>query len=90
MFVLFCHVMYECFVCVLYAYIMYLCICISVCVYIYVWESVCRYACVYLCVGTLFYLYKSYLFNWLFCRYLGCYLLVWHCYLGCIYCGILF
>ena len=81
MYVLFCHVMYGCFVCVLYAYIcMYLCTCIFVCVNIYVCESVCRYACVYL----LFYLYKSYLFNCLSCRYLGCYLSVWHCYLGSI------
>ena len=79
MFVLFCHVMYGCFLCILYAYTcMYLCICIFVCV------SVQIYACVYVCVGTLFYLYKSYLFNCLSCRYLVCYLLVWHCYLGSI------
>ena len=81
MYVLFCHVMYGCFVCVLYAYIcMYLCTCIVVCVNIYICESVCRSACVYL----LFCLYKSYLFNCLFCRYVGCYLLIWHCYLGSI------
>ena len=35
MYVLFCHAMYGCFECVLYAYIcMYLCICILVCVYV--------------------------------------------------------
>ena len=63
---------------------MCLCICIFVCVYIYVCASVRVYACVYVCAGTLFYLYKSYLFKCLSCRYLGCYLLVWHYYLGSI------
>ena len=57
-------------------------ICIFVCVYICV--SVRIYACVYVFVGTRRYLYKSYLSNCLSCRYLGCYLLVWHCYLGSI------
>ena len=32
------------------------------------------YAFVYVCVSTHFCLYKSYLFNCLSCRYLGCYL----------------
>ena len=53
MYVLFCHVLYECFVCILYAYIcIYLCICIFVCVYIYVCSSVYIYASLYVCVGT--------------------------------------
>ena len=59
----------------MYMYIgmcVYICICIYVCI------------CLCLCVGTLFYLYKSYLFECLSCRYLGCYLLVWHCYLGSV------
>ena len=63
---------------------MYLCICIFVCEYIYVNASVCVCACVYVCVGKLFYLYKSCLIKCLFCRYLGGYLVVWHCYLGSI------
>ena len=49
--------------------------------YIYVCSSVYIYASLYVCVGTHFCLNKSYLFNCLSCRYLGCYLLVWHCYL---------
>ena len=53
-------------------------------VYIYVCSSVYIYASVYVYVGTHFCLYKSYLFNCLSCRYLGCYLSVWHCYLGSI------
>ena len=82
---LFCCVMYRCFVCIWYAYIcMHLCISIFVCVYIYVRAPVYIYACVYVCFRTHFYLYKSYLFNCLSCRYLDCYLLVWHCYLGSI------
>ena len=85
MYVLFCHVMHGCFLYILYVYIcVYLCICIFVCVYIYVYASVCVYGCVYVCVGTLFYLYKSYLFKCLSYRYLGCYSVVWHCYLGSI------
>ena len=79
--VLFCHVMYGCFVCILYAYIcLCLCICIFVCVYIYVCASVHIYICVYVYAGTHYYLYKS----CLSCRYLGCYLLVWYCYLDII------
>ena len=85
MYVVFCHAMYGCFVCILYAYMcMNLCICIFVCVYIYVCASVHICGCVCVCVGTHFCLYKRYLFNSLSCRYLGCYLLVWHCYLGII------
>ena len=53
MYVLFCHVMYGCFLCILYAYVcMYLCICVFIFVYIYVCVSVHVYACVYVCVGT--------------------------------------
>ena len=64
--VLFCHVMYGCFVCILYAYIcMYLCICI-LCIFVYVYINVCAsvqiYTFVYVCAGTHCYLYKSYLF----------------------------
>ena len=74
-YVLFCHVIYGWFLCMLYAYIcMYLCISIFVCVYICVCASVHIYACVYVCVGTLFYLYKSYLFRCLSGRYLDIYL----------------
>ena len=53
---------------------MYMYICMSVCVMILV--------SMYVCVGTLFYLCKGYLFKCLSCTYLGCYLVVWHCYLG--------
>ena len=63
---------------------MYLCICIFVCVHIYVYAYVHIYACVYVCVGTHFCLHKSCLFSCLSRRYLGCYLLVWHCYVGSI------
>ena len=73
------------FVCILYAYIcIYLCICIFVCVYFYVSSSVYIYASLYICVGTHLCVYKSYLFNCLSCRYLGCCLSGWHCYLGSI------
>ena len=87
---------FICFVCILYVYIcIYLSICIFLCVYIYeyfiyMYICMCVYVCVficaslYVCVGTHFCLYESYLFNCLSCRYLGCYLSVWHCYLGSI------
>ena len=60
--------------------------------YVYVYLYVCIYVCLsvykdaslYVCVGTHFCLHKIYLVNCLSCRYLGCYLSVWHCYLGCI------
>ena len=46
MYVLFCHAMYGCFECVLYAYIcMYLCICILVCMY------ACAHICLSLCMS---------------------------------------
>ena len=93
-----CYVLscFVCFVCILYVYIcififMYICmcvyiyvsrICIFVCVYIYICIFICASLCV--CFGTNFCLYKSYIFNCLSCRYLGCYLLVWHYYLGSI------
>ena len=81
MYVMFCHVLY-----VLYVYCMY----IHVYIYLYVYLYECVYICIficgslYVCVGTYFCLYKSYLLNCLSCRYLGCYLSVWHCYLGSI------
>ena len=80
--VLFCHVMYGCFVCILYAYIcMYLCICIFVCVYIYACASVQYiFVSMYVLVHTVICIKV----NCLSCRYLGCYLLVWHCYLSSI------
>ena len=43
-----------------------------------------RISLCHVCVGTLFYQYKSYLFKCLSCRYLGCYLVVWLCYLGSV------
>ena len=82
MYVLFCHVLYECFVCILYAYMcIYLCICIFVCVYIYVcftymYICMCVYICMFICVHICFSLcmcwykfclYKSYLFNCFSC-----------------------
>ena len=93
MYVLFCHVIYGCFVCILYVCIyiyiyiyiyIHIYIYIYIYIYVYVCASVCIYACVYVCVGTLSYLCKSYLFKCLSSRYLGCYLVVWHCYLGSI------
>ena len=93
-FVMFC--MFGVYTVCIYMYIsmyMYICICVYifmfyvyVCLYvcIHVCLSVYIYASLYVCVGTHFCLYKSYLVNCLSCRYLGCYLLVWHCYLGSI------
>ena len=94
-----CYVL-SCFVCMLYVYIcIYLSICIFVCVYIYiyvcmfhiyvylyVWVYICIFICtsLYVCVCTHFCLYENYLFKCLSCRHLGCYLLVWHRYLGSI------
>ena len=73
----------PCFVCTLYEYI-YIYVYVYLYTCIYVCSSVYIYASVYVYVGTHFCLYKSYLFNCLSCRYLGCYLSVWHCYLGSI------
>ena len=58
----------------------------DICTCVYICMCVCAHICLCLCMCwyTFFYLYKSYLFNCLSCRYLGCYLLVWHCYLGSI------
>ena len=79
-YILFCHVLYvHCMNIYIFTY-MYICMR----VYIYVCSSVYIYASVYVYVGTHFCLYKCYLFNCLSCRYLGCYLSVWHCYLGSI------
>ena len=95
---LFCHVLYVLHVYCMHVYVyiyvyvfLYVCIymyvlgiCIFVCVYIYVCSCVYIYASLCVCVGTHFCLHKSYLFNCFSCRYLGCYVLVWHCYLGSI------
>ena len=93
-FVMFC--MFGVYIVCIYMYIsmyMYISICVYICMfYVYVYLYVCIHVCLsmyiyaslYVCVGTHFCLYKSYLVNCLSCRYLGCYLLVWHCYLGSI------
>ena len=89
MFCMFCMYIVCIYICI------YLSICIFVCVYIYacfayMYICKCVYICIFTCaspyvsVGTHFCLYKSYLFNCLTCRYLGCYLSVWHCHLGSI------
>ena len=92
-----CYVL-SCFVCMLYVYIcIYLSICIFVCVYIYMYVCftymyicMCEYIYVYssallsMYICTHFCLYENYLFKCLSCRHLGCYLLVWHRYLGSI------
>ena len=91
-FVMFC--MFCVYIVCIYMYI-YLYVYLYVCIYIYmfhvyVYLYVCIYICIFICAslcvcfGTNFCLYKSYIFNCLSCRYLGCYLLVWHCYLGSI------
>ena len=93
-FVMFC--MFCLYIVCIYMYIfmyMYICMCVYICMfYVYVYLYVCIYVCLsvykdaslYVCVGTHFCLHKIYLVNCLSCRYLGCYLSVWHCYLGCI------
>ena len=74
---------FVCSVCIWHVYICtHLCMYIFVYMYIYVCSSVYIYASLYVCVGTYFCLYKGYLFTCLSCGYLGCYLSVWHCYLG--------
>ena len=78
---------FVCFVCILYVYIhiyIYIYIYMDLYVYLYVCVYICIFICasLYVCARTHFCLYKSYLFNCLSCRYLGCYLSVWHCYLG--------
>ena len=87
-FVCFVYILYVCIYIYLYIYL-YVCIymyvsriCIFVCVYIYI--CIFIFASLYVCVDTHFCLCKSYLFNCLSCRYLGCYLSVWHCCLGSI------
>ena len=82
---IFCFVIFCMYIVWIYMYTftyMYICMCVYI--YIYVCWSVYIYASLYAYVGTHFCLYKSYLFNCLSCRYLGCYLSVWHCYLGSI------
>ena len=95
---LFSHVLYVLHVYCMHVYVyiyvyvfLYVCIymyvlgiCIFVCVYICVCSYVYIYASLCVCVGTHFCLHKSYLFNCFSCRYHGCYVLVWHCYLGSI------
>ena len=92
MYVLFCFVWMFCmYIVCIYMYLficmyicMYvLCICIFLCLYIYVCSSVHIYV---LSMNVLVHtcLYKSHFFNCLSCRYLGCYLLVWYCYLRSI------
>ena len=52
MYVLFCHVLYGCFVCILYAYIcMYLCICIFACLYICMFYV---YVYLYVCISGIY------------------------------------
>ena len=92
-----CYVLscFVCFVCIFFVYIrIYLSICIFVCVYIYVcfmYVHICICVYIYVYSSVLLSMYvlvhifvhiKSYLFNFLSCRYLGCHLSVWHCYLG--------
>ena len=97
MYVQFCHVLYVLFVYCMYLYVyIYVYVYLYVCIYMYVLRIVYLYVCIYVClsvykdaslyvcVGTHFCLHKIYLVNCLSCRYLGCYLSVWHCYLGCI------
>ena len=98
MYVLFYHVIYGCFVFIficIYVFVlscyiwmfcmyihMYLCICIFVCVYIYLYVN----SCTYMLVSMYVFLYTFVRIKviCLSCRYLGCYLLIWHCYLGSI------
>ena len=85
-FVLLCHFLMFCMY-IVYNYIyvfmyMYICMCVYVYICMCIIASICL--CLSRCVATHFYLYKSSLFNCFSCRYLGCYLLVWHCCLGSI------
>ena len=94
MYVMFCHLLHVLYVYCMYVYIfIYMYICMYICMFhVYVYLHVCIYiyicififASLYVCVDTHFCLCKSYLFNCLPCRYLGCYLSVWHCCLGSI------
>ena len=77
--------MYACmYVCM---WCMYVCMYVThVCMYVYIYAYMCIYLLMTICAcaGTHFCLYKSTLFICLSCRYLGCYLSVWHYYLGSI------
>ena len=85
MYVMFYHVLYVLYVYSMYIYVyIYLYVYLYVCIYIYIYICIFICASLYVCVGTHFFLYKSYLFNYLPCRYLGCYLSIWHCYLSSI------
>ena len=79
----------------IYTYIfmcMYICMCVYTFMFTYMYICMCVYMYVYLHIYMLlsvyvlvhFCLYRRYLVNCLPCRYLGCYLSVWHCYLGII------
>ena len=73
----------------IYIYIYYIYIYIYPCMHvlricIFICSSMYIYVYRYVCVGTHFCLYKSYLFNCLSCRYICGYLPVWNCYLGSI------
>ena len=81
--------LYVCVYIFMFNLYVYLYVCVYICMFhVYVYLYVCVYICIficaslYVCARTHFCLYKSYLFNCLSCRYLGCYLSVWHCYLG--------
>ena len=96
-YVIFCHLLYVLYVYCMYMYMyiliyMYICMCIYIYMFhVYVYLKVCSiYLCIFICAslyvcdGTHFCWYKGNLFYCLSCRYLGCYLSVWHCYLGSI------
>ena len=73
---------------VLFVSCMHIYVCIYV--YVYVYLYVCVYMYVHLCTSILVSMYvlvHTFIcikVICLSCRYLGCYLLVWHCYLGSI------
>ena len=78
--------------CFVWMFCMYI-VCIYMYIFMYMHICMCVYICMFICVHICFSLcmcwykfclYKSYLFNFFSCRYLGCYLSVWHCYLGSI------
>ena len=78
----------SCYVWMFFMYIvciyMYVFMYMSICVCIYIGMCICACICLCLCMCWYTFLSVSYLFKCLPCRYLGCYLLVWHCYLGSI------
>ena len=74
----------SCYVWMFYMYILYAYICIYVYVYLYV--CICMYVhlCTYILVSmyVLVHTFICIKVICLSCRYLGCWLLVWHCYLA--------